>query len=102
MNYKDGPRQQFPAMTADVFKGRPSAAGSLVLPFFAVKNLRGAFKQSSFAAQNVAEAIGTQSVKVLLVRMCFCFLVCMCFCLVGTHKSMFSCMNVSVLYWCVF
>ena len=50
--------------------------------------------KSSFAAQSVAEAIGTQSVKVLLVRMCLC--------LVGTHKSMFSCMNLSVFYWCVF
>ena len=50
--------------------------------------------QSSFAAQSVAEAIGTQSVKVKLVRMCLC--------LVGTHESMFSCMNLSVFYWCVF
>ena len=37
------------------------------------------------AAPSVAEGIGTQSVKVLLVRMCLC--------LVGTHESMFSCMN---------
>ena len=49
--------------------------------------------KSSFATQSVAEAIGTQSVKVLLVRMCLC--------LVGTHESMFSCMNMSVFYWCV-
>ena len=49
---------------------------------------------SSFAAQSVAEAIGTQSVKVMLVRMCLC--------LVGTHESMFlSCMNMPVFYWCV-
>ena len=34
------------------------------------------------ATPSVAEAIGTQSVKVLLVRMCLC--------LVGTHQSMFS------------
>ena len=39
-------------------------------------------KKSSFAAQNVAEAIDTQSVKVLLVRMCLC--------LVGTYEFMFS------------
>ena len=51
-------------------------------------------KRSSFAAQSVAKAIGTQSVKVKLVRMCLC--------LVGTHESMFSCMNLSVFYWCVF
>ena len=37
------------------------------------------------AAPSVAEGIGTQSVKVLLVRMCLC--------LAGTHESMFSCMN---------
>ena len=40
------------------------------------------------AAPSVAEAIGTQSVKVLLVHMCLC--------LVGTYEPMFSCMNVSV------
>ena len=46
------------------------------------------------AAPSVAEAIGTQSVKVLLVHMCLC--------LVGTHKSMLNCMNLSMFYWCVF
>ena len=51
-------------------------------------------KSSSFAAQSVAEAMGTQSVKVLLVRVCLC--------LVGTHKSMFSCIDLSVFYWCMF
>ena len=35
---------------------------------------------SSFTAQNVAEGIGTQSVKVQLVRMCLC--------LVDTHMSL--------------
>ena len=40
------------------------------------------------AAPSVAEAIGTQSVKVLLVHMRLC--------LVGTYESMFSCMNMSV------
>ena len=36
-------------------------------------------------AAGCGRRIGTQSVKVLLVRMCLC--------LVGTHESMFSCMN---------
>ena len=49
-------------------------------------------RKSSFAAQNVAEAIGTQSVKVLLVHMCLC--------LVGTYEPMFSCMNMSV-FWLI-
>ena len=40
------------------------------------------------AAPSVAEAIGTQRVKVLLVHMCLC--------LVGTYESMFGCMNLSV------
>ena len=46
------------------------------------------------AAPSVAEGIGTQSVKVLLVRMCLY--------LVGTHESMFSFTNVclrSVCMW---
>ena len=46
------------------------------------------------AAPSVAESIGTQIVKVLLVHMCLC--------LVGTHKSMLNCMNLSMFYWCVF
>ena len=41
----------------------------------------------------MAEAVGTQSVKALLVRICLC--------LVGTHESMFSCNNMSVFYWCM-
>ena len=45
-------------------------------------------KEMIGAAPSVAEAIGTQSVKGLLVRMCLC--------LVGTYVSMFSCMNMSV------
>ena len=45
------------------------------------------------AAPSVAESIGTQIVKVLLVHMCLC--------LVGTHEFMFSCMNMSVFYWYV-
>ena len=40
------------------------------------------------AAPSVAEAIGTQRVKVLLVHMYLC--------LVGTYESMFSCMNMSL------
>ena len=47
----------------------------------------------ALAAPVCGRRIGTQSVKILLVRMCLC--------LVGTHKSMFSCMNLSVFYWCV-
>ena len=48
------------------------------------------------AAPSVAEPIGTQIIKVLLVHMCLC--------LVGTHEFMFTCMNISVFYWyvCVF
>ena len=45
------------------------------------------------AAPSVAKLIGTQIVKVLLVHMCLC--------LIGTHKFMFSCMNMSVFYWYV-
>ena len=47
----------------------------------------------ALAAPVCGRRIGTQSVKVLLVRMCLC--------LVGTHEFMFSCMNMSVFYWYV-
>ena len=52
INYKDGSRQQSPALTADVVEGRPPAAGSLVLPFSAVKHLRGAFRSDRVMHQH--------------------------------------------------
>ena len=67
---------------------------NVLIGVFPAEGRRRAAKEKIGAAPSVAEGIGTQSVKVLLVRMCLY--------LVGTHESMFSFTNVclrSVCMW---